>query len=137
MGGRDDWTSMSGRQRKEFTLRLLAVYGPVCCICGLPIERRHGEWVDLSCQHIQPRSRGGLTSLANCRPAHGRCNSSLGARPQTSPDLPRHHDPLFATPGHPARMPDRVVFPTGRARTTPRPLDFSPRFRPKNTDKPR
>ena len=64
----DDWLSMNGRERKAFTLRLIQLYGAVCCICGLPIKP--GEE---STQHIPPRSKGGAgqpgTSVA--APADG------------------------------------------------------------------
>ncbi|NMW64793.1 hypothetical protein HHJ78_04430 [Mobiluncus mulieris] len=65
----DDWTSLSHAKRKAFTLQLLQYFGRNCCICGLPIKP--GEE---SCQHLVPRSKGGLTNLDNCRPAHRRCN---------------------------------------------------------------
>ncbi len=68
----DDWLSMNGRERKAFTLRLIQLYGAVCCICGLPIKP--GEE---STQHIPPRSKGGVTSLTTCRPAHRSCNYSV------------------------------------------------------------
>lgn len=76
----DDWEAMSGAQRKAFTLELIRVYGAVCCICGLPI--RPGTE---SCQHLTPRSKGGLTTMTNCRPAHRSCNYSLKAKTTDGP----------------------------------------------------
>lgn len=72
----DDWLRLSGKQRRKFTLNLTQIYGWNCCICGLPITARS----DLSCQHVKPRSKGGVTTIENCRPAHRRCNSSVGNR---------------------------------------------------------
>jgi|GEM_PF-4172755 5-methylcytosine-specific restriction endonuclease McrA len=71
----DDWTTMSYAKRKAFTNKLLQTYGPTCCICGLPIKPGAE-----SCQHLTPRSKGGITTLENCRPAHKSCNYSLGNR---------------------------------------------------------
>lgn len=76
----DDWLSMSGPQRKSFTLHLISLFGWVCYICGLPIKP--GEE---SCQHLIPRSKGGRTTIENCRPGHRRCNSSVGDRPYLAP----------------------------------------------------
>jgi 5-methylcytosine-specific restriction endonuclease McrA len=72
--------SMSGDQRRAFTLDLIRLYGPTCCICGLPIHP--GEE---SCQHIPPRSKGGVTSLETCRPAHRSCNYSVRDREYDGP----------------------------------------------------
>lgn len=72
----DDWLSLPYKQRKRFTLDLVDAYGMICYICGLPIS----DPKQLSCQHLVPRSKGGLTTFANCRPAHSSCNSALGNR---------------------------------------------------------
>ena len=77
---RDDWTSLSHKQRKAFTLELIRVYGNLCCLCGLRIKR--GEE---SCEHLIPRSKGGRTTLENCRPAHIRCNSAKRDREYKGP----------------------------------------------------
>lgn len=71
----DDYTSLSGPQRRKLLDTSLQEYGWVCCICGLPI--RNGEE---SLQHIVPRSKGGITALAVNKPAHKRCNYALGNR---------------------------------------------------------
>lgn len=71
----DDWEAMSGKARRAFTLKILSVYGWNCCICGLSISP--GEE---SCQHVIPRSKGGVTTVDNCKPAHRRCNFALGAK---------------------------------------------------------
>lgn len=77
---RDDWTSLSHKQRKAFTLDLIRIYGNLCCLCGLRINR--GEE---SCEHLIPRSKGGRTTLENCRPAHIRCNSAKRDREYKGP----------------------------------------------------
>lgn len=77
----DDWLKLSGPQRRSFTLKLIQVYGAMCCICGLPITPGTE-----SCQHLTPRSKGGRTSMENCRPAHRKCNSSAGNRPASPLD---------------------------------------------------
>ncbi len=77
---RDDWTSLSHKHRKAFTLELIRIYGNLCCLCGLRIKR--GEE---SCEHLIPRSKGGRTTLENCRPAHIRCNSAKRDREYKGP----------------------------------------------------
>lgn len=68
---KDDWTSLSNKKRRAFTLELIRMYGPICCLCGLRIKP--GEE---SCEHLVPRSKGGRTNFVNCRPAHISCNCS-------------------------------------------------------------
>lgn len=77
---RDDWTSLSHKHRKAFTLELIRIYGNLCCLCGLRIKR--GEE---SCEHLIPRSKGGRTTIENCRPAHIRCNSAKRDREYKGP----------------------------------------------------
>ncbi|WP_405472356.1 HNH endonuclease [Paenarthrobacter ilicis] len=72
----DDYTRLSGPQRAALLDTALQQWGWVCCICGLPIRKRKGTTL----QHIVPRSKGGITSLALNKPAHGPCNYSLGNR---------------------------------------------------------
>lgn len=69
----DDYLSLSGPQRRALLDTALREYGWLCCICGLPI--RAGQE---SLQHVIPRSKGGVTELAENRPAHKKCNYSLG-----------------------------------------------------------
>lgn len=71
----DDYTSLSGPQRRKLLDTAIQTYGWKCCICGLPI--RKGQE---SLQHVVPRSKGGTTSLATNKPAHKKCNYSLGNR---------------------------------------------------------
>lgn len=71
----DDYTSLSGPQRRKLLDTAIQTYGWKCCICGLPI--RAGQE---SLQHVVPRSKGGTTSLATNKPAHKKCNYSLGNR---------------------------------------------------------
>ena len=77
----DDWTSLSGAQRRAWTDRVLVEYGRVCCICSLEIKRRK----DATAQHVIPRSKGGLTTMANLRPAHSWCNYGAGNRVMVGP----------------------------------------------------
>ena len=77
----DDWGSMSHKRRTAFTLALVARFGAVCCICGLPIRTRK----ELTCQHVKPRSKGGRTTFENCRPAHAKCNYGLRDRESSGP----------------------------------------------------
>lgn len=74
----DHYTRMSGAQRRRVLEAVLARDGWVCCICGLTIAEG-----DESLQHKTPRSRGGVTTLADPEalgPAHKRCNYAAGAR---------------------------------------------------------
>lgn len=65
-----DW---GGRRAQEYTELVLATYGTICRLCGLP----GADTAD----HIVPRSKGGeLYDLTNGRPAHLSCNSSRGNR---------------------------------------------------------
>jgi 5-methylcytosine-specific restriction endonuclease McrA len=79
----DDYTRMSGPQRRRLLDAVLARDGWVCCICGLTIAPG-----DESLQHKTPRSRGGVTSLldpSSLGPAHKRCNYAAGARAVEGP----------------------------------------------------
>lgn len=74
----DDYTRLSGPQRRRILETVLARDGWVCCICGLAIAPG-----DESLQHKTPRSRGGSTDVrdpASLGPAHKRCNYSAGAK---------------------------------------------------------
>jgi 5-methylcytosine-specific restriction endonuclease McrA len=77
----DDWTRLSGQQRRRWTDAVLVRFGWTCCICSLPIKHRR----DATAQHVLPRSKGGLTTMANLRPAHARCNYSVKDRILTGP----------------------------------------------------
>ncbi len=98
---RDDWLSLSGEQRRRFTLELVRLYGWNCCLCGLPIRTQR----ELSVQHVLPRSKGGLTTFANCRPAHRRCNSAAGNRIVAGPASMIEDGRAYF-----ARVCDRVAF---------------------------
>lgn len=88
----DDWLSLSYAKRRAFTAEVVRRYGMTCCICGLPIK----SVKDLSVQHTTPRSKGGITSLATCRPAHRRCNSSMRDREASGAPIDVIHDGLAA-----------------------------------------
>lgn len=87
----DDWTALSSKRRRAFTNNLVNVYGPRCYICGLPLDPAHA-----TCQHVIPRSKGGLTTVENCRPAHARCNFSVGNRQLNDSPADIVHDGLAA-----------------------------------------
>ena len=61
--------------------QVLETYGTNCHICSLPIDldapRKTGDpgWEKgLHIDHVYPLSKGGLDTLENVRPAHGKCN---------------------------------------------------------------
>jgi len=69
--------------RLRWRLKLVARYGAVCHLCGLPIDLEL-RWPNPLCfvrDHVRPRSRGGPDTLRNQRPAHKRCNESRGNKP--------------------------------------------------------
>lgn len=49
--------------------------GFVCHLCGGRVERG-----DVHIDHVEPRSKGGATTLANLKVAHSRCNLRKGNR---------------------------------------------------------
>lgn len=112
MNNQDDYLSLSGKQRRELLDQSLALHGYICCICGLSIKPG-----DESLQHITPRSKGGLTTLANTKPAHKRCNYSLGNRELPLTSLVHSGLNYFTRPGAagqqrpitPAKPPEREV----------------------------
>lgn len=62
-----------GRRVAQITAQVLAHYGTVCHLCGMPGAN--------SVDHIIPRVHGGTDELPNLRPAHRSCNYSRGAMP--------------------------------------------------------
>lgn len=56
-----------GRYAQRLVRLTLTTYGTVCHLC-----QRGGA---TSADHLLPRSRGGLDTLTNLRPAHARCNA--------------------------------------------------------------
>lgn len=46
-----------------------------CCVCGLPVPREK-----MTIEHKIALANGGTNEPENLGPAHGRCNSSKGAR---------------------------------------------------------
>lgn len=68
----------SNRRRK---LKLIAIFGRWCHICGKPIGKRSVVSVD----HIIPKSEGGTNDIENLRPAHRGCNSKRGNTPWPNP----------------------------------------------------
>lgn len=86
MSAPDDYMALPGRTRRALLDEALAEHGNVCCICGLRIAPGHE-----SLQHIQPRSKGGITVRENMKPAHKRCNSSLGNKTSDGPEATVHN----------------------------------------------
>lgn len=73
---------VAGLNYEVFTdIEMLALYGTDCHICLEPIDldapRRVGVpgWeLGLHREHVVPITKGGGTTLENCRPSHGLCN---------------------------------------------------------------
>ena len=82
----DHYPALPGRVRRALLDEALAEHGWLCCICGLRITPGQE-----SLQHIQPRSKGGMTVRENMKPAHQRCNSSLGNRTSDGPESTVHN----------------------------------------------
>ncbi|MGO1957204.1 HNH endonuclease [Microbacterium sp.] len=75
MTGQRSYKEKPYKSRRAMLDRALSLYGWACSICGGPIADG-----DESLQHMKPRSKGGTDDEENLRPAHKRCNSSLGDR---------------------------------------------------------
>lgn len=67
-------------------IRKRAAGGEPCWLCGREIDTRpekdggpppRTRW-SFSVDHVDPRSKGGKTTLTNARPAHYGCNSRRG-----------------------------------------------------------
>lgn len=54
--------------------QLINSRGNICEICGKPIT----DMKDCTVDHILPKSKGGLTTVDNCRLAHRECNLRRG-----------------------------------------------------------
>lgn len=65
----------AGRYAQKWTAATLAAHGTICHLC-----RQDGA---TTADHVQPRSKGGLDTLTNLRPAHHGCNSLRGDMPLT------------------------------------------------------
>ncbi|MFC8038736.1 HNH endonuclease [Paenarthrobacter sp. NPDC057355] len=90
----DDYLSLSGPQRSALLDRAIQQWGWTCCICGLPIRSRDTA----SLQHVIPRSKGGATALAINKPAHRRCNYSLGNKTLDQEEALIHNGEDYFTP---------------------------------------
>lgn len=62
-----------GRYAQKWTAVTLATYGDRCHLC----RQTGADTAD----HLTPRSKGGLDTLTNLRPAHHGCNSQRGDLP--------------------------------------------------------
>ncbi|WP_157975810.1 HNH endonuclease [Brachybacterium sp. YJGR34] len=82
----DEYLSLSGTQRRALLDQALAVYGWVCCICGLSISPGQE-----SLQHTTARNRGGKRTAENERPAHKSCNYQLQDRDSSGPEGEIHN----------------------------------------------
>lgn len=70
-------------RRKRFR-RTLQRSGGGCHICGQPIDYTlpHLDPMAFVVDHIVPLAKGGPDTLANCAPAHRRCNRTKGDKLQ-------------------------------------------------------
>lgn len=65
-------TTLAPKVREKLAARL-----PLPCVeCGNPVLKGQSFHV----AHIVPASQGGKTTLANCGPAHPRCNTRSGGK---------------------------------------------------------
>jgi 5-methylcytosine-specific restriction endonuclease McrA len=89
---RKDWRFRTPNARRHFRRNntnpgnysdkdVLETYGLDCHICQIPIDLsaprqvgKQGWEKGLHIDHVYPLSRGGLDTLENVRPAHGKCN---------------------------------------------------------------
>lgn len=75
---REDWMKFESKKdtkcRQFIKRQLINSGGAICGICGKPITNMKEVTID----HIVPISKGGLTTLENCRLAHLRCNQERG-----------------------------------------------------------
>jgi hypothetical protein len=89
---RKDWRFRTPNARRHFRRNntepgnysdedVLSTYGLDCHICKVPVNlsapRKVGQdgWEHgLHIDHVYPLSKGGLDTLENVRPAHGKCN---------------------------------------------------------------
>lgn len=75
---RVEWLTHDGKKEtamRDFIRRqLINSRGNICQICGKPIENLK----DCTIDHIIPISKGGLTTIENCRLAHFKCNQARG-----------------------------------------------------------
>lgn len=105
-----------GRMVRRHLLAVLAAYGDECCHCHLPGCN--------SVEHLVPRSRGGLDTLANTRPAHRVCNQERGVHMMVRPSRAATHSPRVAallgtsTPRPLARWVALILGPPGAGKTT-------------------
>jgi hypothetical protein len=102
---------------RRHLLAVIAAYGDECCHCHQPGCN--------SVEHIVPRSRGGLDTLANTRPAHRVCNQERGVHMMVPPSRAATHSPrvaalLDATTVRPTtvRRVALILGPPGGGKTT-------------------
>lgn len=68
-----------GRKVPRLRALVIQTYGRTCHLCHMPIRGT------VSIDHVIPRSKGGTDDLANCRPAHLKCNVRRGTKPVPTP----------------------------------------------------
>lgn len=75
---RTEWLRHEGikesREVQFIKRQLINSKGNICGICGEPIE----DMKECTVDHIKPVSKGGLTTVDNCRLAHRECNRLRG-----------------------------------------------------------
>lgn len=73
-----EWMKYEGvKESKELKFikkQLINSKGNICAICGKSIDNMK----DCTIDHIRPISKGGLTTVDNCRLAHSYCNKKRG-----------------------------------------------------------
>lgn len=62
------------RSKQFIRKQLINKNGAICSLCDKPIETMK----DCTIDHVVPISKGGLTTIDNCRLAHRNCNLSKG-----------------------------------------------------------
>lgn len=63
--------------------RAIALYDPICVICGGPIDMDGKPFEPMSCEvdHKVPLSRGGHpTAIENLQLSHSKCNRNKGSK---------------------------------------------------------
>lgn len=69
------WRRNKSLPRRWQRNHLIAKYGSVCYLCQEPLESAK----DITFDHWEPLSKGGLDELENYRLAHFECNQLKGA----------------------------------------------------------
>ena len=77
-----EWVN-SGSRRKAVRQQVLITYGPVCHLCGQPIDPnlKYPDPMSFEVDHVVPLSLGGDPwDIDGLRPSHRLCNAQRGNR---------------------------------------------------------